>query len=195
MRNLPKGNQQPHDRNMRKVLVDENLSIPKDEHRLRLLNKGVALVTVADVDLKSTANGELQSAAYDMGFGALMTFDKMMADETRPRLPVLVFDEVSMEKIDDTFNVLVDVLVSGELGEPDYYPVLVAGVEPTSKLRELAAGIYRQNPRANLTGRGYLKARWDDRDSSAPVSGQLTDKKRRAMRGVRHICSRQPTRG
>ncbi len=78
--------------------------------------------TVHEVDLKSTANGEMQDAAYGMGFRTLVTFDKMMANQTPPRFPVLVFDEVSMEKIDDTFNVLVDVLARSRFGEPNYYP-------------------------------------------------------------------------
>ena len=94
---------------------------------------------------------------------------------------LLVFDEVSLAKSDDTFNVLVDVLARREFGEPDYYPVMVAGTAPSSRLRELAAGIYGQNPRMEWAGRGYLKAQWDDRDSSPPDSMRLTNKRRGAM--------------
>ena len=145
--------------------------------------------TVDEVDLRSTANGELQDAAYGMGFRALVTFDKMMADQTPPQFPVLVFDEVSLSRSENVFGAMVDVLVRREFGEPDYYPVMVAGANPSSHLRELAAGIYGQNPRPGWAGRGYLKAHWDDRDSAPPDSAQLTNKKRQAM--IRD--SREPT--
>ena len=95
MRKPPtEGQGKPHGHHVLRVLVDENLYIPKGEQRLRLSNQGIALNTVDEVDLRSTANGELQDAAYGMGFRALVTFDKMMADQAPPQFPVLVFDEV-----------------------------------------------------------------------------------------------------
>ena len=86
-----------------------------------------------------------------------------------------------MSRSENVFGVMADVLVRREFGEPDYYPVMVAGANPSSHLRELAAGIYGQNPRLGWAGRGYLKAHWDDRDSAPPDSAQLTNKKRQAM--------------
>ena len=171
-----------------KVLVDENLYIESGDDRRRLEDEGVFLFTTVDVGLTHTENGALQDAAVGKGFHALVTFDKRMADQTLARLPVLVLDERSMSQSPAAFAVLVDVLVARDFHESDYYPVAVSDETPSPRLREIAAGLYRTNPRRKLAGRGFLQAHWDERDLLPPDG--VEKKVRSAWVGRSHGQSR-----
>ena len=170
-----------------KVIADENVDDSfVEDARLPFADEGILLSSVALMQWRQSENGALQALALDHGFQVMFTFDKAMADQTEPVLPVLVFDRGAV-RLPTFRSVLADVLVAQEYDEPDYYPVLVPEMAPGFVLRKLAAGLYAQNPRDELAGRGFLKTRWDERDPCPPVEARIRQMKHNALRGQERL--------
>ena len=172
-----------------KVLADENIDDSFVEiAKVALAGDGILLSSVALMEWRQSENGALQALAVDHGFDVMFTFDKAMADQTQPVLPVLVFDR-GVVKLPTFHAVLADVLVAREYDEPDYYPVMVPDMVPGFVLRKIAAGLYAQNPRDGLTGSGFLKTQWDERDPRPPVEARIEEMKRNALRGQERLLA------
>ena len=164
-----------------KVIADENIDDSfVEDAKVALAANGIILSSVALMQWRQSENGALQALAVDHGFQAMFTFDKAMADQTEPVLPVLVFDRGAV-KLPTFRSVLADVLVAEEYEEPAYYPVMVPHMAPGFVLRTIAAGLYAQNPRDGLAGRGFLKTQWDERDPRPPVEARINQMKRNAL--------------
>ena len=170
-----------------KVIADENIDDSfVEDAKVALADDGIFLSSVALMQWRQTENGALQALAVDHGFQVMFTFDKAMADQTEPVLPVLVFDRVAV-KVPTFRAVLADVLVAREYDEPDYYPVMVPDMAPGFVLRKIAAGLYARNARSGLAGRGFLKTQWDERDPRPPVEARIEQMKRNALRGQERL--------
>lgn len=175
-----------------KVLFDETCSpyLAATLHDL-LAPEGFVIDSLQGVGWRSAANGDLHRMAEASGYDMLVTFDVAMASETRPRLPVLVFDALSITHPNFSATA-VDVLLAREReGIRDYHAVMVPGVEPSANLRKLALGRYEMNPRLhhkadempkNL-GRGFLQTQGDDRPARPPLTDREESQLRDAWRG------------
>ena len=163
------------------VIADECVLAPFVDAAVDVLaSDGVELESVERLKWKQTKNGRLHVKAHEYGADALLTFDKRMANQTRPRIPVLVFDDFYPSHTGLVLPVLADILAAREFAEPDYYPVMVDGFDPEPELVKIAAGLYEMNPRSEFEGRGYLKATWDPRDPRPPDIHEIEVKKRNA---------------
>ena len=142
-----------------------------------LAGEDIGVTSVNLLRWHGTSNGVLQERAVNRGHRAIFTFDKAMADETEPRMPVLVLDAVELTRERTAAQVLGDVLNAHGFDEPDYYPVLMPWARPTYPLRVIAEGLYAQNKRDGFAGKGFLKAHWDTR----PISVATPYEKRRLV--------------
>ena len=112
----------------------------------------------------------------------MFTFDKAMADETTPLMPVLVLDLVTAPEMREAATVIADVLHGDGIGELDYHALASPSAAPSPGLIHIAAGLYGQNPRPNFEGRGFRQAHWDQR--TLDYSNDLQRRSKRAR--MRH---------
>ena len=125
---------------------DELVEITKDT----LAGEGMAVSSVNLLGWEGMQNGRLHVRAKQQGYDVMFTFDKAMADETAPLMPVLVMDLVTAPEMREASNVIADVLRGGEIGESDYYALALPSAAPSPGLIHIAAGLYGQNPRPNF---------------------------------------------
>ena len=130
------------------VIADECVLAPFVAAAVDVLARdGVELASVERLKWRQTKNGRLHVKAHEFGADALLTFDKRMANQTPPRIPVLVLDDFYPSHTGLVLPVLADILAARGFDEPDYYPVMVDGFDPEPELAKIAAGLYDMNPR------------------------------------------------
>ena len=155
-------------------MPDELVEITKDV----LAGEGIAVSSVNLLGWEGMQNGTLHSRAKNEGYEVIFTFDKAMADETTPLMPVLVLDLVTVVEMREASKAITDVLLGDEISESDYYALALPSAAPSQGLIHIAAGLYGQNPRSNFKGRGFTQARWDKR--TLDYSDDLQRRSRRA---------------
>lgn len=94
-------------------MPDELVEITKDT----LAGEGVAVSSVNLLGWEGTQNGRLHVRAKRERYEVMFTFDKAMADETMPLMPVLVLDLVTAREMREASKVIADVLRRDEVGE------------------------------------------------------------------------------
>ena len=139
---------------------------------LATADEDISLTSVNRLEWEGVENGKLHERAKKRGCDVIFTYDKAMANETVPLVPVLVLDALEESKMPVAARVLVDVLLAEKYEGVDYYPVAMPWAEPSIGLRQLAAGLYAQNPRHRFAAGGYLQAHWDDRRLGPPDTSQ-----------------------
>lgn len=97
-----------------KVLVDEGLSVAFSKAVELQLSEGWACHTALSVGWAGRSNGELQRAAAEAGYVALVTRDLNMAYQTPARLPVVVVPTTGKSKVAERYAEF----VAAKLGEP-----------------------------------------------------------------------------
>ena len=140
-------------------MPDELVEITKDT----LAGEGIAVSSVNLLGWEGTQNGRLHVRAKREGYEVMFTFDKAMADETTPLMPVLVLDLITAPEMREASRVIADVLRGDKIGESDYYALALPSADPSPGLIHIAAGLYGQNPRRSFEGRGFTQALWDKR--------------------------------
>ena len=140
-------------------MPDELVEITKD----MLAREGIAVSSVNLLGWEVTQNGRLHIRAKREGYEVMFTFDKAMADEIMPLMPVLVLDLVTAPEMREASKAIADALLGDEIRELDYHALALPSADPSPGLIHIAAGLYGQNPRPNFKGRGFTQAFWDKR--------------------------------
>ena len=143
-----------------KVLTDHHVSAEFAERLADAL--GTVVRRTYDEGWFRLDNGALQRAALQRGYTHMVTYDKSMADDHEPQLPVLAVDDPNDDrylefgdgrspaaKRQRTLTVVSAVartLLESPPQENGYYAVLAAGLEPSKKLLRIARGHHKQQP-------------------------------------------------
>lgn len=133
-----------------KVLADEDVGVFfVTLLKQRLDPEGIDVVRVANMGWDGTPNGSLALMAVRDGFTHLVSFDKRMAEDRPPVMPVLLVDKMGKAEVDraraSAFAVA-ERLIHEPPSQPGYYGVSVEGYEPTKRLVRVLEGLHKMHP-------------------------------------------------
>ena len=132
---------------------------PSFGDNLRSMLQEVDVARATDEDLDKHENGELQLAALELGYTHMVSYDKRMASDHPPHMPVLLLDDPKQGFADSppsspdeletrlvaSAKATAEILQGPTLAVR-YHGVAVPGYKPHRNLRRVLEGKHRTHP-------------------------------------------------